>query len=591
MKRPLYIWIAFGLLLAVVLGAMAWVSLAVLRLDRAQFEAQYRAAFEEDVRLALWRMDSGLAPLIARENARPYFAYSAFHPAAGAYTRMFAEITPGDVLMASPLLTELSPYVRAHFQFDPDGVLTSPQIPTGEMRGLAEERYTTHEKIEAATELLREFQTGVDRALLAGLLAEGPVRPTQPVYRQELARAQVVVTDPRQMAQQQEVRNVQEFQARIQSNEAINLPILVPRKTKGVGALSNVTEGVMTPLWVDGSLLLARRVTVNGRAYLQGCLLDWPAITQWLLGDIADLLPAADLEAVTLQSHEGHSRMLASVPARLLPGPVPTGQAHWASPIRTSLLVAWVCVVLAAGAVAVLLSGAVSLSERRGAFVSAVTHELRTPLTTFRMYTEMLAEDMVPEEKRRDYVETLSTQAQRLGHLVENVLAFARLEKNRYSAHTETLTLDELIGRMNRRLSERARQAEMEWVVQLDDAAALRVRVEPAAVEQILFNLVDNACKYAASASDRRIRLTAARAGNSALVKVRDHGPGAAKEGARRLFRAFSKSARDAANSAPGVGLGLALSRRLARSMGGDLRLDADVNDGACFVLVLPSCR
>ena len=56
----------------------------------------------------------------------------------------------------------------------------------------------------------------------------------------------------------------------------------------------------------------------------------------------------------------------------------------------------------------------------------------------------------------------------------------------------------------------------------------------------------------------------------------------------RRLFRPFSKSARDAADSAPGVGLGLALSRRLARSMGGDLRLDRDVKDGTCFVLTLP---
>ena len=73
-----------------------------------------------------------------------------------------------------------------------------------------------------------------------------------------------------------------------------------------------------------------------------------------------------------------------------------------------------------------------SLSERRGAFVSAVTHELRTPLTTLRMYTEMLADGMVPDEpRRRSYLQTLRAEADRLGHLVENVLAYSRLERNR----------------------------------------------------------------------------------------------------------------------------------------------------------------
>ena len=76
--------------------------------------------------------------------------------------------------------------------------------------------------------------------------------------------------------------------------------------------------------------------------------------------------------------------------------------------------------------------------------------------------------------------------------------------------------------------------------------------------------------------------------GAFALLRVRDHGQGISAEGARRLFRPFSKSAHEAAHTAPGVGLGLALCRRLSRSMGGDLRLDTLVKSGACFVLKLP---
>ena len=79
---------------------------------------------------------------------------------------------------------------------------------------------------------------------------------------------------------------------------------------------------------------------------------------------------------------------------------------------KMSLVVAWSSLLLGAAAVALLLKGVMALSERRAAFVSAVTHELRTPLTTFRMYAEMLAEGMVPDEaSRHRYLDTLRIEA------------------------------------------------------------------------------------------------------------------------------------------------------------------------------------
>ena len=120
------------------------------------------------------------------------------------------------------------------------------------------------------------------------------------------------------------------------------------------------------------------------------------------------------------------------------------------------------------------------------------------------------------------------------------------------------------------------------------EAREVRLRVDRSAVEQILFNLVDNACKYARAASDRRIHLEAESDDRVVRLTVSDHGPGIEPKEARRLFRPFHKSARDAAQSAPGVGLGLALSRRLARALGGDLRVLRDRPDGAAFCLRLP---
>lgn len=110
---------------------------------------------------------------------------------------------------------------------------------------------------------------------------------------------------------------------------------------------------------------------------------------------------------------------------------------------------------------------------------------------------------------------------------------------------------------------------------------------DPGAVEQILFNLVDNACKYGVGGT-RRIEINCELDGK-ARISVRDFGPGISRTEAARLFQPFRKSAQQAANSAPGVGLGLALSRRLARAMGGELALDAHVRDGCRFTLTLPA--
>jgi signal transduction histidine kinase len=244
---------------------------------------------------------------------------------------------------------------------------------------------------------------------------------------------------------------------------------------------------------------------------------------------------------------------------------------------------------LAAAAVAILLQGVVSLSERRGAFVSAVTHELRTPLTTFRMYSEMLAENMVPNhESRQRYLDTLRVEADRLFHLVENVLAYARLERGRHGRVRQATTLSAIIEHCQHRFADRAEQAGMKLVIEPPpDAAPIELTTDPAAVEQILFNLIDNACKYAAGASDPRIHLEFGREGRYAVLTVRDHGPGIDAKAARRLFHPFSKSVHAAACSAPGVGLGLALSRRLARQLGGRLEWQESA-DGATFALYLP---
>lgn len=636
MRRTWHIWAVFSVFLAVVLAAMGWVSLAALRMEKSEADARWQAGLQEKIRLSLWRMDSALAPLIAQESSRPYFSYVAFHPVDRAYTRMFEEIRPQDVLVPSELLTYRSDWTTLHFQLAPDGQLTSPQVPTGNQRDLAESGFVSHEDVEKADTELQKLKPFLEGAKLLAMLPPEPPPTATAVAFPATVRVNepplAQIQHPRQSANtpaDQQALNQSEWQRRFGAVQNANSPVGQYRNTFFD---AGVSKGPLRGIWLGrGTLVLAQRVNVGGKVYVQGCVLNWPAIFDRLRDEIQDLLPGARLLPMYDEFRDvGDEYTVAALPIRLAHLEIPPSRSQVDWPIRLSLIVAWACVLLGAGAVALVLAGAISLSQRRGTFVSAVTHEMRTPLTTFRLYTDLLAGGMVSDEaKQKAYLQKLSEESQRLSHLVENVLAYARLSGARTAGEAQAVTLEELAQRTTQRLAARVEQAGMKLVVEgPPDAAQTCVKVNVSVVEQILTNLIDNACKYAGSAAQtvrggapvsprevaqtsnglavgqepHRADVAAEQPGEGrntihiemgvrdglGILRIRDHGPGIGKAQLKSLFKPFHRSAHQAAGSSPGVGLGLALSRRLARDMGGDLRLESAGPDGAWFDLEIP---
>ena len=615
MRRHWKVWIVYAACLLVVIAAISWTSAIVLRMER-------HANIEEPVRLALWRLDSQLAPIFVEESSRPYEHYTPFYTASHAYDQALESWGNDDVIIPSPLLTQETPFVRLHFQYNATSSMASPQVPRDEAQALAttptplvslerlaemSDRLAQLQKLDISTQIedrLQKFNSG-DRPAVGsrprpGLAATAPpVQSTvQPPSAPQQSRdaEQMESGEFGQMAFQSELNHI-EFNARKKSYQrAETQQVFQNRENNHLGLCiaglpaTSTDIGVMYPFWIGENLFFARRVSILGQTRIQGCWLDWALLKTVLLEDIADLLPQADLVPITEDNSAKKSRTLAWLPVELHEGePAKAPGSAWT--VRAPLMVAWTGLALAALAVGGLLFGALALSERRASFVSAVTHELRTPLTTFRIYTEMLADKMVTDDKKRfQYLETLKGEAIRLGHMVENVLAYARLEKGRAAARTETISIDRLLELVKHQLETRAQQEGMAFVVVEDLEAAESVVTDVSAFEQILSNLVDNACKHAAGATDKTIHLEVVTTSNSAAFRVRDHGPGVAPKDVRRLFKPFSKSAEEAATSAPGVGLGLALCRRLARAMGGELSLSDTGSEeaGACFELTLP---
>ncbi len=211
----------------------------------------------------------------------------------------------------------------------------------------------------------------------------------------------------------------------------------------------------------------------------------------------------------------------------------------------------------------------VHFAERRSNFVAAVSHELKTPLTAIRMYGEILREDMVPSEaKRQEYYGTITAEAERLSRLIDNVLELSRLEKGTRSMHITVGSIQPVIDEVVRILRPHARNQGFAIEVELDEKLP-SVAFDRDALQQILINLVDNALKFARNAEDKTVNLACELVGDELLLRVRDHGPGMPAVQVGKIFQPFFRGERELTRSTKGTGIGLALVQGLAQEMGG----------------------
>jgi signal transduction histidine kinase len=355
-------------------------------------------------------------------------------------------------------------------------------------------------------------------------------------------------------------------------------------ETRVAAAPEPAKAGPMQAHWLDDHLLLMRRARLEGRQVAQAAVVDWPLLRSQLIAEVQDILPGAGLVPAT--AADALELRLAALPVRLDPGTPAATELRPAA--RWTLAAAWLGTAIGMAGAALLLTLAHRLGERRATFVSAVTHELRTPLTSMRLHADLLADQRIANDphKRAGRIAVLRSEAGRLAHLIDNVLDYARLERRKPPA-PKRVVLSELIEPLLPRLSERLAAAGL--ALECQPLPAATVSCDQAAVERILANLADNAAKYAAQAEDPSVVLRVLIADRRLELRLRDHGPGLAPDVRERLFVPFARSAEAAAGNAPGVGLGLALCRRLARAQGGDLRLDEPADgSGVEVVLTLP---
>jgi len=257
-------------------------------------------------------------------------------------------------------------------------------------------------------------------------------------------------------------------------------------------------------------------------------------------------------------------------------------------------MVGFAAVVVLVGVTIVIMA---SIKERRLAalksdFVANVSHELKTPLSLVRMFGEILLADRVSsDDKRRQYLQIIVSESERLTALIENVLDFAKVERGKAAYEFAPGRLEDVVARAVDVYRYRAERDGIA-VHLATDGQLPSALIDARAMELAVINLLDNAFKYAREGERVDVEVTSDAGG--VIVRVIDRGPGIEPDEQERIFERFVRGRRAGEQRVRGSGIGLALVKHIAESHGGSITVKSPITDderGSAFILRVPALR
>jgi signal transduction histidine kinase len=221
-------------------------------------------------------------------------------------------------------------------------------------------------------------------------------------------------------------------------------------------------------------------------------------------------------------------------------------------------------------------------NQAKADFLADASHELRTPLTVLRVNAEVgLGAD---EKTRREVLEEILHESDRMGRLVEDLLFLARSDSSSLPLAREPVAVEPFLAELAGRASILAR--ERGAALEADLQSAGTARLDPSRVEQAVLILVDNAAKYGEPGG--RVTLTSRVEGGSLCVGVEDRGPGISEEDLPRIFERFYRVDKARVRKQGGTGLGLPIARTIAEAHGGSVTARSTPDLGTTMTLCLP---
>src|SRR5436190_2083156 len=226
------------------------------------------------------------------------------------------------------------------------------------------------------------------------------------------------------------------------------------------------------------------------------------------------------------------------------------------------------------------------LDQIRSDFVANVSHELRTPLSILRGYIETLLDN--PKTSREELsriLEVMERHSKRLGLLVDDLLNLARLEASDTNLDISQVRVSELFNNVIRDWKGKLGKKNLKVVVDLPPDAPV-IRADGTRLQEVLYNLLDNALKY--SRENGEIRLQAAGRGSEIVLSVSDNGIGIGKDDLPRIFERFYRADKARGRELGGTGLGLSIVKHIAQLHGGRVEAESELGRGTTIRVLLP---
>ncbi len=220
-------------------------------------------------------------------------------------------------------------------------------------------------------------------------------------------------------------------------------------------------------------------------------------------------------------------------------------------------------------------------------FLRNMSHEIRTPMNSILSYSQMLRDENFSLEQKKEFVENINFSGKHLMSLIDDVLNYAKTESGR-ELRFVSIKLRPILRKIIASLLPLAAESNTTLSLKVPQDTLLIALSNPTILRQIIYNLVSNAIKFTKDGSIE-ITLQKSQDGNHIELRIKDTGIGMSDSFKEKLFTPFSQEDSSSIRKYTGVGIGLALSKKLANDLGGILLLEeSTLNKGSTFLLKLP---
>ena len=226
-----------------------------------------------------------------------------------------------------------------------------------------------------------------------------------------------------------------------------------------------------------------------------------------------------------------------------------------------------------------------TLDITRNQFVANASHELKTPLASMKVLVESLIyQPDMDRGLRTEFLQDINREIDRLSAIVSDLLTLVRMDAGSVKLTREKLTLQDLVEENRHRLDPMARKRRQELAIDIKDPCEMSA--DKGKMNQVIYNLMENAIKYTQEGG--RIVVTLDRTTRSAVLSVKDNGPGIPQDAIPHIFDRFFRVDKARSRETGGTGLGLSIVRQMVLLHGGTIRVESQEGQGSDFIVELP---